>query len=55
MKKKSYCRLNLRNTAPDGLKGKLRPEKTVFLERIRRAGGVGFIARNQHDVFNNLK
>ncbi len=55
MKKKINCRFNLTNTAPDGLKGKLRPEQTVFLERIRGAGGVGFIARDCRDVFNNLK
>ena len=35
--------------------GRLRPEQAVFLERIRGAGGVGFVARDCRDVFNNLK
>lgn len=35
-------------------KGKLRPEQAVFLERIRRAGGVAFMARNCRDVFCEL-
>ena len=30
-------------------------EQTNFLERIRGAGGVGFVARDCRDVFNNLK
>lgn len=34
--------------------GKLRPEQTVFLERIRSAGGVAFVARNCRDVFREL-
>ncbi len=36
-------------------KGKLRPEQTIFLECICRAGGVAFMARDCRDVFNNLK
>jgi len=35
-------------------KGKLRPEQTVFLERIRRAGGVAFMARDCRDVMREL-
>ena len=36
-------------------KGKLRPEQTLFLERIRRAGGVAFMARDCRDVMQKLK
>ena len=35
-------------------KGRLRPEQTAFLERIRAAGGVAFMARDCRDVFLNL-
>ena len=35
-------------------KGKLRPEQAVFLERIRRAGGVAFVARDCRDVLREL-
>ncbi len=35
-------------------KGRLRPEQAVFLERIRRAGGVAFMARDCRDVFREL-
>ena len=35
--------------------GRLRPEQTIFLERIRGAGGVAFVARDCRDVLNNLK
>lgn len=35
-------------------KGKLRPEQTLFLERIRRAGGVAFMARDCRDVIREL-
>ena len=35
-------------------KGKLRPEQAVFLERIRCAGGVAFMARDCRDVFREL-
>ncbi len=35
-------------------KGKLRPEQTIFLERIRCAGGVAFMARDCRDVFRKL-
>lgn len=34
--------------------GKLRPEQAVFLERIRCAGGVAFIARDCRDIFREL-
>ncbi len=34
--------------------GKLRPEQAVFLERIRGAGGVAFVARDCRDVFKEL-
>jgi hypothetical protein len=30
--------------------GRLRPEQSIFLERIRGAGGVAFVARNLRDV-----
>lgn len=36
-------------------KGKLRPEQAVFLERIRRAGGVAFVARDCRDVMRELR
>lgn len=36
-------------------KGKLRPEQAVFLERIRGAGGVAFVARDLRDVMRELK
>lgn len=35
-------------------KGKLRPEQTIFLERIRAAGGVAFMARDCRDVMTAL-
>ncbi len=35
-------------------KGKLRPEQTIFLERIRCAGGVAFMARDCRDVMREL-
>lgn len=35
-------------------KGKLRPEQAIFLERIRCAGGVAFMARNCLDVMQEL-
>lgn len=35
-------------------KGKLRPEQAVFLERIRLAGGVAFMARDCRDVMRGL-
>jgi hypothetical protein len=35
-------------------KGKLRPEQTLFLERIRGAGGVAFMARDCRDVLRQL-
>ena len=38
-----------------GSTGRLRPEQSVFLERIASAGGVPFVARNCRDVFDNLK
>lgn len=34
--------------------GRLRPEQTLFLERINGAGGLGFVARNCRDVFTAL-
>ena len=36
-------------------KGKLRPGQAVFLERIRRAGGMAFVARNCRDVMRELE
>ena len=38
-----------------GPTGKLRPEQSVFLERIRRAGGVAFMARDCRDVLRELE
>ncbi|WP_334108280.1 VRR-NUC domain-containing protein [Methylobacillus sp.] len=35
-------------------KGRLRPEQSLFLERIRCAGGVAFMARNCRDVLEAL-
>jgi len=37
-----------------GPTGKLRPEQAVFLERIRCAGGVAFMARDCRDVLREL-
>ena len=34
--------------------GRLRPEQALFLERINKTGGLGFVARNCRDVFNAL-
>ncbi len=35
--------------------GRLRPEQAIFLERIRGAGGVGFVARDCRDVMRELR
>jgi hypothetical protein len=35
--------------------GRLRPEQTLFLERIRAAGGVAFVARDCRDVLRELR
>ena len=35
--------------------GRLCPEQSLFLERIRRAGGVAFVARDCRDVLRELK
>ena len=35
-------------------KGRIRPEQAIFLERVRLAGGVAFVARNCRDVFEAL-
>ena len=35
--------------------GRLRPEQAVFLERIRGAGGVAFVARDLRDVMRELE
>lgn len=34
--------------------GRLRPEQALFLERIRAAGGVAFVARDCRDVLREL-
>ncbi len=34
--------------------GRLRPEQALFLERIRGAGGVAFVARDLRDVLREL-
>lgn len=34
--------------------GRLRPEQAVFLDRIRGAGGVAFVARDLRDVLREL-
>ncbi len=34
--------------------GKLRPEQSLFLERVRGAGGVAFMARDLRDVLREL-
>jgi len=34
--------------------GRLRPEQALFLERIRAAGGVAFVARDLRDVLREL-
>jgi hypothetical protein len=38
-----------------GPAGKLRPEQAVFLDRVRAAGGVAFMARDLRDVQRELK
>ena len=38
-----------------GPTGRLRPAQVVFLDRIRAAGGVGFVARNCLDVLSELR
>ena len=35
--------------------GRLRPEQTLFLERIRAAGGVAFVARDLRDVLREFE
>lgn len=35
-------------------KGKLRPEQSIFLDRVSDAGGVAFVARNCNDVLRAL-
>lgn len=35
-------------------RGRLRPEQAVFLDRVRRFGGVGIVARNANDVIAAL-
>jgi hypothetical protein len=35
-------------------KGRMRPEQSVFLERVRVGGGVAFVARNCLDVHREL-
>lgn len=35
-------------------KGRLRPEQSVFLERINQSGGVAFVARDCRDVHREL-
>ena len=35
--------------------GRLRPEQAVFLERIRGAGGVAFVARDLRDVMREME
>ena len=34
--------------------GRLRPEQTIFLERIRASGGVAFMARDCRDVLREI-
>lgn len=34
--------------------GRLRPDQSIFLERIRCAGGVAFVARDCRDVMREL-
>ena len=38
--------------APRGL---LRPEQALFLERVRAAGGLAFVARNAADVLHGIE
>lgn len=37
-----------------GPTGKLRPEQAVFLDRVRAAGGVAFLARDLRDVLREM-
>ncbi len=37
-----------------GPTGRMRPEQTLFLERIRGAGGMAFVARDLRDVLREL-
>ena len=34
--------------------GKLSDDQAFFLEQVRNHGGVSFVAKSLHDVFNNL-
>ena len=38
-----------------GPAGRLRPEQAVFLDRVRAAGGVAFMARDLRDVLRELQ
>ena len=38
-----------------GPAGKLLPEQAVFLDRVRAAGGVAFMARDLRDVLRELQ
>jgi len=38
-----------------GPAGRLRPEQAVFLDRVRAAGGVAFVARDLRDVLRELR
>jgi hypothetical protein len=38
-----------------GPTGRLRPEQAFFLERVRGAGGVAFVARDLRDVLRELE
>jgi hypothetical protein len=37
-----------------GPTGRLRPEQTLFLEQVNKAGGLGFMARDLRDVHREL-
>ncbi|MEI7614175.1 MAG: VRR-NUC domain-containing protein [Betaproteobacteria bacterium] len=36
-------------------KGRLRPEQSIFIDRVNSTGGLAFVARNCHDVFTELE
>ena len=42
-------------TEVKGPTGKLRSEQAVFLDRVRAAGGVAFVAKDLRDVMRELK
>ena len=52
----AWCeRMNSGAHVVEGPTGRLRPEQSIFLERVRAAGGAAFVARNCADVLRSLQ